>query len=341
MSSDIEKWPPPNDPVAFESLCLDLWQEIWGPKCGAQKNGRSGQPQAGVDVFGRDGEQWVGVQCKQKDDLVRSKLTVAELAVEVEKARRFNPSLSLFIVATTGPRDKAVQERARQITASGFPVEVWSWDDIWRELYGRPDLLRRIGPDYWPMIYGKQKWWLGYVVASFMALIVSLLFLRLLRSPSFEILRSLFLENSGIPWIPVSASAIILVAVGVQFYSGETLDQPTLRKLFAVLLLGLLVGSGILHWLYTSHVVLLGSREDYVLVGWSRLPECKCGKRIPNDECVEGLGVDIGACWGETSIESVRTCFNLVVLLEACGIGAFLGLIVRQGTALWQRAKEK
>src|SRR5262245_35160424 len=45
----IEAWPPPGDDVAFESLCLDLWREIWGPDSGAQKNGRRGQPQAGVD----------------------------------------------------------------------------------------------------------------------------------------------------------------------------------------------------------------------------------------------------------------------------------------------------
>jgi len=49
MSADIERWDPPNDPTAFESLCLELWRDIWQDH--AQKNGRSGQPQAGVDVF--------------------------------------------------------------------------------------------------------------------------------------------------------------------------------------------------------------------------------------------------------------------------------------------------
>jgi hypothetical protein len=27
MSSDIERWEPPNDATAFESLCLDLWKD--------------------------------------------------------------------------------------------------------------------------------------------------------------------------------------------------------------------------------------------------------------------------------------------------------------------------
>ena len=29
MSFDIERWEPPNDATAFESLCLDLWKDIW------------------------------------------------------------------------------------------------------------------------------------------------------------------------------------------------------------------------------------------------------------------------------------------------------------------------
>jgi hypothetical protein len=27
MSSDIERWGPPNDSTAFEPLCLDLWKD--------------------------------------------------------------------------------------------------------------------------------------------------------------------------------------------------------------------------------------------------------------------------------------------------------------------------
>jgi hypothetical protein len=50
VSSDIERWPPPNDPTAFESLCLDLWRDI-RQNPSAQKNGLSGQTQAKVDVL--------------------------------------------------------------------------------------------------------------------------------------------------------------------------------------------------------------------------------------------------------------------------------------------------
>ena len=158
MSSDIEFLPAPNDPVAFESLCFDLWKEIWGPQSGAQKNGRSGQDQAGVDISGWDGARWVGVQCKKKSGLLRSKLTLRELDHEVEEARGFGRPLGLFVVATTGDRDATIQARAQAITDEHrkerrFQVEVRFWPDIWHELYRRPKLLTEIGPIYWPKLF--------------------------------------------------------------------------------------------------------------------------------------------------------------------------------------------
>jgi hypothetical protein len=128
-----ERWPSPTDPIAFESLCADLWGSIWGQV--AHKNGRNGQPQAGVDIYGRYGDNWIGIQCKQKDELLRSKLTLKELAEEVAAARHFVPPLRRFIIATTGPSEVAVQEAARRLTEEHnrqglFEVEVWSWTDI-------------------------------------------------------------------------------------------------------------------------------------------------------------------------------------------------------------------
>ena len=123
---------------------------IWGDP-GAQTNGGSGQAQAGVDVFGKNGDGWEGVQCKQKDGLLRTKVTVAELEHEAAAARTFKPRLSRFILATSGPRDAKVQERARELSEPGFDVQVSSWEDIWHELYEYRDLLARILPVYWPM----------------------------------------------------------------------------------------------------------------------------------------------------------------------------------------------
>ncbi|MBI4661466.1 MAG: SUMF1/EgtB/PvdO family nonheme iron enzyme [Verrucomicrobia bacterium] len=154
MSSDIERWEPPNDAAAFESLCLDLWRDIWHDPS-AQKHARRGQKQDGVDIFGRDHGALVGIQCKQKDGRLWAALTVRELETEVNAAKKFEPKLARFILATTAPRDAALQKRANQLTeehrAKGlFTVEVWAWEDIWHELYLRFDLLQRIAHVYWP-----------------------------------------------------------------------------------------------------------------------------------------------------------------------------------------------
>jgi formylglycine-generating enzyme required for sulfatase activity len=155
MSSDIERWEPPNDVTAFESLCQDLWKDIWQDP-GALKNGRRGQKQDGVDIFGHEKGALVGIQCKQKDGRLWAKVTEAELEAEVAAARRFKPKLARFILATTAPRDAAIQRRANQLTEQHrrqklFSVEVWAWEDIWHELYRRFDLLGQIVHIYWPL----------------------------------------------------------------------------------------------------------------------------------------------------------------------------------------------
>lgn len=154
MSADSEFLPPPNEPGAFESLCCDLWKNIL-KNPGVQKNGRKFQPQAGVDVYGRSSDGWIGIQCKQKSIAGEGALTSRELEAEVAKALNFAPPLEKFILATTGPASADIQRRARELTdehkARGlFDVEVWDWKSIWSEIYCRPDLLGKIYGVYWP-----------------------------------------------------------------------------------------------------------------------------------------------------------------------------------------------
>jgi len=144
---------PPKYWQEFQTLCRDLWSEIWDDS-NTQENGRQGQPQAGVDVFGhlKQISGWGGVQCKQKDNLADANLSVGELKTEVDKAKNFRPPLKEFIVATTGPRDAKIQEEARRITAlhlerGFFTVHVWSWEDIEVELTNYPHLLQKYYPD--------------------------------------------------------------------------------------------------------------------------------------------------------------------------------------------------
>ena len=118
MSVNSEFLPPVQSPEDFESLCLDLFREIWEDP-NAQKVGRSGQEQKGVDVVGRHAGRQVGVQCKQKDALQGKRLTVAVLTEEVAKAKEFEPALDSFILATSSPRDAGRSRRSAQAVARG------------------------------------------------------------------------------------------------------------------------------------------------------------------------------------------------------------------------------
>lgn len=137
--------PPPSNWQDFESLCTDLWARVWADP-DTQRNGRQGQRQQGVDIYGRPGQrtEWAGVQCKVKG--LGASLTRDELLAEVDKAKGFRPALAAFIVATTVRRDARLQEVARLITedhlARGlFSVQVFFWDDILTLLSNYPDLL--------------------------------------------------------------------------------------------------------------------------------------------------------------------------------------------------------
>lgn len=148
--------PPPAKWQDFEDLCADLWRRIWRDD-NTQKNGRQGQPQNGVDIFGRPdtGPLWAGVQCKDKNQEFGAALTENELLHEVAKARQFTPRLSTFIVATTAPRDSAIQQRARLLTEEHrrngqFDVAVWCWEDILARLNDFPEVIALHFPHFRP-----------------------------------------------------------------------------------------------------------------------------------------------------------------------------------------------
>lgn len=144
---------PLKDEQEFENLCLALWKRILRDP-NAQLNGRKGQRQHGVDLFGRRSEtlDWVGVQCKVRSNGI---LTKEDVIADCEKAKNFNPKLSEIAFATTAPRDESLQELARELTEQNkknghFMVTVSSWDDIQLELSeeGNLDICRRFYDDF-------------------------------------------------------------------------------------------------------------------------------------------------------------------------------------------------
>jgi len=122
------------DDSLFEHLCRDLWKNDKKNEL-VNINGRSGQSQAGVDVFGRNIEsgEWFGIQCKVRK--TNRYLTREEIFEEIEKAKTFNPTISEYILCTTLDRDVAFQELERKISdelrgQGSFKFKIMNWNEI-------------------------------------------------------------------------------------------------------------------------------------------------------------------------------------------------------------------
>lgn len=155
------KLPIPKNWQDFESICHKLWIDIWNDQ-NAQKNGRQGQSQAGVDIFGKPiyTKNYHGVQCKDKDIRLGSKLTTKELLMECNKAIEFKPTLINYTLATTSPKEQEIQEFYRNLNLEEqypFDINVWSWDDIEAEIAYRPSILLHYYPYMNPMLENNNK----------------------------------------------------------------------------------------------------------------------------------------------------------------------------------------
>lgn len=121
----------------FETLCMKLWGRIWDCTDIITKNGRVGQKQHGVDIWGiKKGEQlYSAIQCKGKDEYTNSKLTREEIDTEIKKALHYNGQLTRFVIATTANKDADIEEYIRlksiEYRSKGlFDICLFSWEDI-------------------------------------------------------------------------------------------------------------------------------------------------------------------------------------------------------------------
>ena len=120
----------------FESLCKKLWGEIWDCM-EIKKNGRKGQSQNGVDVYGipKGAKLYYGIQCKGKDEYSHKQLTKDEIEYEINLAKSFQPPLAKFYFATTANKDSKIEEYIRIKDLKNrqddlFEVHLFSWEDI-------------------------------------------------------------------------------------------------------------------------------------------------------------------------------------------------------------------
>lgn len=121
----------------FESLCKKLWGEAWSIPNKIKKNGRLGQEQAGVDVYGipKGETKYWGIQAKGKDDYSGAKLSENEIIKEIEKAKKFQPALGVYIIASTTNKDAKIEEfvRVKDIenqSNGSFEILLYCWEDI-------------------------------------------------------------------------------------------------------------------------------------------------------------------------------------------------------------------
>lgn len=135
MQAQLQLRRPQNWPD-FEMLCKKLWGEIW--ECPEiKKNGRAGQEQCGVDVYGipKGESQYYGIQCKGKDEYTHKQFSEKEIDDEIVKAKNFQPVLKKLYFATTAVKNSKIEEYVRKKDLENrdhglFEVHLFSWEDI-------------------------------------------------------------------------------------------------------------------------------------------------------------------------------------------------------------------
>jgi len=144
--------PRPKSWDEFEDITADLLKVVWSDPY-MTRNGRAGQRQHGVDIYGTPkdmGGTVAGAQCKRSDEI-----DIKTIEREVDEATGFVPPLGFYLIATTALRDAIVQEQVR-VHAWPFRVHVWFWEDISLELSGHDTLLQKHFPGWMKRATTKQ-----------------------------------------------------------------------------------------------------------------------------------------------------------------------------------------
>jgi len=146
--------PRPSNWQDFERLVRDAMMQKWKGSH-LTKNGRPGQKQSGVDIFGADDlERLVAIQCK----LTAKILSLKKVEKEIEQAEKFDESLTTLYIATTADHDAILQEKIRRISAGRvalgrFSVGLLYWDEIVAALV----LNRKVFSSHYPELTFPKK----------------------------------------------------------------------------------------------------------------------------------------------------------------------------------------
>lgn len=121
--------PPPVDGRTFETMCCQLWALEWNYNL-LQLNGRPGQKQNGVDIWGYlngNKNELYAIQCKVRNNSI----TKNEINEEVAKAEKFDSALKSYTIATTANVDVEIQNYVRELSKKyNFVINVFGWEQI-------------------------------------------------------------------------------------------------------------------------------------------------------------------------------------------------------------------
>lgn len=154
---------PPNSWEKFETLCLALFSALWHDAT-AQKHGRQGQRQTGVDIFGHNrefGNGLYGVQCKLYLSTPKAKKIITQFDTELIKVEGFNPPLAHWIFATTASNDAVVQSYVLTVSetraAQGkCTVEIMGWETIVKLLTMHREIAQHFYPEHFSNFFAKK-----------------------------------------------------------------------------------------------------------------------------------------------------------------------------------------
>lgn len=140
--------PTPKSWDEFEDICADLLKRSWRDPY-ITRNGRSGQRQHGVDIYGKPvylegcGSGIAAAQCKRVE-----KLTEGDIRNEIEQATKFAPQLEEYVILTTLKRDASLQEYVRTQDWPINRVEIRFWEDLSLQLSEFDELLQKHFPGW-------------------------------------------------------------------------------------------------------------------------------------------------------------------------------------------------
>jgi hypothetical protein len=152
--------PKPKSWDEFEDIVWEIYTRKWQDSH-AQRYGRSGQAQNGIDIYGRqvNSDKYIAVQCKRYGD---NKLDLQIIEKEIAKTGDFSSSISEYIIATTISRDTKIQDSIRLLNEKRrleekFSVSVVFWEDVCSFLAdpGNYDLLTKHYSE-WRRIFASQ-----------------------------------------------------------------------------------------------------------------------------------------------------------------------------------------